>query len=345
MAETKRVRLGVVGCGAISNLYLPVLARRSDVELVAVADLNVETGTRAKERYHAGLCTTDYQAIIDHVDGVVICLPNALHAPVAVDCLRKGVGVLCEKPLATNVADGIRMVEEARKGNSILAAANVRRFYWSSNEVKQIIETKQFGDLLSIEAEEGEAFGWPTASGFFFDSSQSGGGVLIDVGSHLLDLLLWWLDGYPEPESVRYQDDNFGGVEADCAVEMYVRQTKVSVKLSRLAGLKNRCRLSFRDATVTVGPEDFDTVWVHRTGAEKGRKTPVRGPARGSLQLYFQRMISDFVRSLLSNTLPTVGGASVLPSIKLIEQCYTNARRVRLPWLQTEKDISNALNI
>lgn len=343
MVETKRIRLGVIGCGAISNLYLPVLARRRDVELAAVADLSAETGARVRDRYGAGCCTTDYQDIIDRVDGVVICLPNTLHAPVTIDCLKRGAAVLCEKPMATSWAEGMAMVEEARTANRILAAANVRRFYWSSNEVKNIMETKQYGDLLSIEAEEGEPFGWPTTSGFFFDSAQSGGGVLIDVGSHLLDLLLWWLGAYPD--EVRYEDDNFGGVEADARIAMTVGKRKVSVKLSRLAGLKNRCRLSFQKGTVTVGPEDFDTVWVKATGSENGREIPLRGPIRGSLQTYFERMVDDFVRSIRNKMQPLVPGAGVLPSIRLIEQCYAAAERIRLPWLQTGKDMPNAVNI
>lgn len=344
MADMKRIRIGVIGCGAISNLYLPVLARRPDTELVGVADVSAEAGARAKERFNAGACVTDYREIIDRVDGVVICLPNALHAPVAIDCLSRGAAVLCEKPMARSLAEGIAMVEEAQKMDRVLAAANVRRFYWSSNEIKHIIETGQFGDLLSIEAEEGEPFGWPTVSGFFFDSAQSGGGVLIDVGSHLLDLVLWWLGAYPH--TVRYEDDNFGGVEADARIEMMVGLTKVSVKLSRLATLKNRCRLSFRDRTVTVGPEDFDTVWLDRADYRNSRKkTSLKGPVRGSLQTYFERMVDDFVRSIRNYGQPFVPGDSVLPSLKLIEQCYAAAERIRLPWLPTEKDISNGLAI
>lgn len=343
MVETKRTRLGIIGCGAISNLYLPVLARHRDVELAAVADLSRERGVKIRDHYGAGCCATDYRNIIDRVDGVVICLPNALHAPVAIECLKRGAAVLCEKPMATKLADGVAMVEEARNTNRVLAAANVRRFYWSSKEVKSIIETKRYGELLSIEAEEGEPFGWPTASGFFFDSAQSGGGVLMDVGAHLLDILLWWLDAYPD--SVHYEDDNFGGVEADACIEMMVAKKKVSVKLSRLAGLKNRCRLSFKNGTVTVGPEDFDTVWVNTADSEKGRGTPLRGPIQGSLQTYFERMVNDFIRSVRNNAQPLAPGADVLSSIRLIEQCYAAAERIRLPWLQTEKDILHAVNI
>jgi len=107
------------------------------------------------------------------------------------------------------------MVEAADKAGCLLAVGHFRRFFPSTKMVKEILDAALLGAVRSFRFLDGEIYNWPARTASPFDRAEAGGGVLIDIGAHTLDLLLWWLGNEAE---VLYQDDALGGVEANCRI-------------------------------------------------------------------------------------------------------------------------------
>jgi predicted dehydrogenase len=324
------IRIGIIGCGAIAERHLKSLVHvRKNIQLCAAVDINKENAIAIKNRYNFNSIYLDYKKIYSMVDAVIICLPNFLHAQVSIDFLKRGISVLCEKPMAINENEAQLMISASDNSKGILYIANVARLYWVSKEVKHIIKTKKLGNVISIDAEQGSVFSWPSKSGFFFNKKMSGGGVLIDIGSHLLDLILWWIDGFPE--SLSYRDDSFGGVEADAEIEMsFAEDVSVSVKLSRLRNLNNKIIITCENGTIIVDPYNYNSfIFIDNYGS----KNISHGPKNYLIDHYFEKMIDNFLDAILGLQDQKVNPREILPSIKLIEKCYNNATRFRYAWL------------
>src|SRR5262245_22506165 len=197
------VRIALVGCGAVSRLYYgPALrelsrAGRADVRILVDPDSASAESLRtlfpgARVRPDA----TDLAA--DQIDLAIVASPPRLHAPLAIPLLRNGVAVLCEKPLAPSVADAEAMIEAAESAKRVLAVGLVRRFLPACQTVRAMIAQGSLGELLSFRFAEGGKFRWPVRSPDYFQRGGGfAGGVLADIGAHLLDLLIWWM-GEPE---------------------------------------------------------------------------------------------------------------------------------------------------
>ncbi len=327
--NSDQIRLGVIGCGAIAESHVMAFKKKENIRFSVAVDRNLETARQFAQAHGFERHVGDYKDAFELADAVVVCAPNFLHAAVSIDFLSKGINVLCEKPMAIKPKDAERMVAEAKKSGAVLGIANIRRQYWSSREIKRVISEGSLGRLLSVDLEEGNIFSWPTKSGFFFDWEKSGGGVLMDIGSHAIDLLLWWCG-----ESfghISYTDDNHGGVEADAEMTVDLAgAAKCSIALSRLRTLRNTCELKFEKGSLRFSPYEFNAVAMAREG---GSFTTIASKHPLPFEGYFSSMIDDFVSSIREGTAPFVDPGSVVPSIKFIDECYANPSRFSFPWL------------
>ncbi len=148
---------------------------------------------------------------------MLVALPNYLHAPACIPLLERGCHVLVEKPMATiSVAECDRLITAARGSGAVLSVAMVWRFIAAAEQLaREVISRRTFGVIRRVRVTEGVIYNWPATTGFFLKKEQTGGGVLVDFGSHVLDALLWWLG---ELTVRTYEDDTYGGVEAECHV-------------------------------------------------------------------------------------------------------------------------------
>ncbi|HQF42159.1 MAG TPA: Gfo/Idh/MocA family oxidoreductase [Ignavibacteriaceae bacterium] len=328
MNNKDKIKLGIIGCGAIAERHLEVL-KKKDVQLIVAVDANEATAKQIKEKYRFESYTTDYRQIYNQVNAVINCLPNFLHAPISIDFLKHSINVLCEKPMALNENEAKMMISAAKETGTILSVANVRRFYWSSKEIKKIITEKSLGEVLEIDAEEGFVFSWKSKSGFFFDRKKAGGGVLLDMGSHLLDLILWFLEDYPV--TISYKDDNYGGLEADSELEMYfTRELKVYVKISRLRNLRNLNRIKLTKGEIFFRPDECNKILVVN---HEGTHTFTEAPVKKAEIKYFEEMMDDFLNSISGTKTLFIDPNDVLPSIRLIDLCYSKQKSFKPSWL------------
>lgn len=200
-----RLKAGVIGVNGIgSTAHLPgYQALAEDVEIFAVCGLDEEKLQEVSKQYDVPYSFTDYHKLLacQELDLVSICLPNFLHAPVVIEALEQGKHVICEKPLALN-AEEVRAIQKAAANSpGVVMAGMNNRFTDEALRLKELIKSGALGDVYMIDAGWLRRRGVPHWGDWFLDKEKSGGGPLIDLGVHLLDLA-WYLMDRPRPVSV-----------------------------------------------------------------------------------------------------------------------------------------------
>ena len=198
----KKLKIAVIGCGNISGSHLQAYAKNPAVEIYALCDINEKNLKRRAEEYGVTRLYADKDEMLrelPEIDAVSVCTWNAAHAECAIAALNAGKHVLCEKPMAMNAAQAQEMLETARRNNRLLMIGFVRRFGNDCAILKDFIDHGQMGELYYAKATYLRRKGCP--GGWFGDKSRSGGGPLIDLGVHVIDLTRY-LMGNPKPVSV-----------------------------------------------------------------------------------------------------------------------------------------------
>ncbi|MBE1441546.1 Gfo/Idh/MocA family protein [Paenibacillus sp. OAS669] len=202
---SKKLKVAVIGCGGIAKgKHLPSLAKLEQVELVAFCDIIVERAEQAAEKYGVAGAKVyeDYRELLKDksIQVVHVCTPNDSHADISIAALESGKHVMCEKPMAKTAADARRMAEAAERTGYKLTIGYNNRFRPDSMYLKQLCEAGELGDIYYAKAHAIRRRAVPTW-GVFLDGEKQGGGPLIDIGTHALDLTLWLMNNY-EPKAV-----------------------------------------------------------------------------------------------------------------------------------------------
>lgn len=197
------MRVGIIGAGNIARFaHIPGYQKLPDVEIVAICDIIEPKVKQVAAEYGIAKTFTDYRQMLKlPLDAVSICVPNSVHAEAAMVALQAGANVLCEKPMAMNAAQAGQMVRTAAEAGKILMMGFNNRFRSDTQAVKRMIEAGSLGDIYFARAGWLRRKGIPGRGSWFTRKSMSGGGALIDIGVHALDLAVW-LMGKPEPVSV-----------------------------------------------------------------------------------------------------------------------------------------------
>ena len=201
----KVLKTGIIGCGGIANgKHMPALSKLPEVEMVAFCDIKLEKAEEAAGKYGAAGARvySDYRELLKDrsIDVVHICTPNKSHADITVDSLEAGKHVMCEKPMAKTAADAERMVEAARRTGKKLTIGYQNRFRPDSQYLHKLCSNGALGEIYYARAHAIRRRAVPTW-GVFLNAEEQGGGPLIDIGTHALDLTLWMMGNY-KPRSV-----------------------------------------------------------------------------------------------------------------------------------------------
>jgi len=201
----KTVRIGIVGCGGIANgKHMPALSKIEGVELVAFCDIVPERAEKAAEEYGVPGAKTyiDYKELLEDksIDVVHVLTPNREHSFITVDALEAGKHVMCEKPMAKTYAEAKKMLEAAHRTGKKLTIGYQGRQTPESQYIKAVCEAGELGDIYYARAHAIRRRAVPTW-GVFLNGEEQGGGPLIDIGTHALDLTLWTMNNY-EPKMV-----------------------------------------------------------------------------------------------------------------------------------------------
>lgn len=196
----KKLKIGIIGCGGIANgKHMPSLVAIPEVEMVAFCDLIEERAVEAAKKYGTpdAKVYTDYHELLadKSIDVVHVLTPNKEHAPITIDALHAGKHVMCEKPMAKTAAEAREMVKAAKESGKKLTIGYQNRQKPESIYLKKVVQRGDLGEIYFAKAPAIRRRGTPTW-GVFLNEEEQGGGPLIDIGTHSLDLTLYLMDNY-----------------------------------------------------------------------------------------------------------------------------------------------------
>jgi predicted dehydrogenase len=341
-------RVALVGCGAVSELYyapaLRELERIGLLQVTGLVDPDSARGARLKAHFPSAWLRDEVTGASGRdVDLAIVASPPRLHATQTIQLLRSGASVLCEKPMATSVAEAEAMVEAAATAQRVLAVGLVRRFLPACQTIRTILSQGILGDLQSFQFIEGATFRWPTQSVAYFQRSAAVGGVLLDIGSHVLDLITWWMG---EPTEVGYQDDAMGGIDVNCHIDLTFPEGVAGVvRLSRDCELLSRCFIRGSKGWLSwnvTAPEELQlqfngpgAVVAGRLHQRDASRTPPQGldqPAR-NFEQSFVAQLRNVVDAVQGKDEAFVSGRDALAGFRLVERCYLHRRLMPMGWL------------
>jgi predicted dehydrogenase len=350
----RRVKVAIIGCGGIANgKHLPSLAKMEQVELVAFCDIYIDRAQKAAEQFGApeSKVYEDYRELLKQpdIEVVHVCTANDSHAEITIAALEADKHVMCEKPMAKKASDAALMLEAANRTGKKLTIGYNNRFRSDSLLLKKMCEEGELGDIYFAKAHAVRRRGVPTW-GVFLDEEKQGGGPLIDIGTHALDLTLWLMNNYEpsvvlgsayhklskranaanswgpwDPDKFKVEDSAFGMIIMKNGATILLES---SWALNSLDTREARCTLSGTEA----GADMTDGLRINGEAYgklyEKQFKLDPKGVdfydgKRESMQDVELRMWIDAV---VNDTEPVVTPEQALVVSQLLEAIYESAR-------------------
>ena len=328
------IRIGISGCGAVAQLnYRPALQLLSsggEATLVGAFDPAEGAAEQLCDSFPGARPAVSLDDLLKmQLDLLIVASPPAWHADQACAAAAARIAVLCEKPMALTVADAERIVEAAHCASAPVAIGMVRRFLPQPQMIAAMLGTGALGTLRRIEIFEGGPFNWPVASPSYFDPRRGGGGVLEDIGVHVLDLLRWWLG---EPDAVRYADDALGGVAANCRIELGFGGTEVAVRLSRDWHRPNRFRLIGDGGWLHWAIQERDELELGLPGQPTGSPVPCEIDGKPASASYADATATQ-IRAIIDRDTRLVSADDGLKTVRLIGQCRQQRAPMTMEWM------------
>ncbi len=276
---SKKIKAGVIGLG-MGWGHLAGYSSHPGVEVIAVADMQAEKLEKAQKEFHVARTYKDGYELIknEKLDIISVAVPNFLHKPLVIAALESGANVLCEKPMAVNAVDAEAMLAAARQSGLKLGINFSFRFTPQSRAMKSVVEAGELGDIYYARSVWMRRRGIPgmksgfncggAAGSWFFNKKFAGGGPLIDLGVHRLDLALW-LMGYPEVSYV------LGSTYSKIAPEI-ARRAKVDFSVEDMA-----CAfIKFKNGATL----ELDAAWAANIAENEQISTRLMGDKGGIYQ-------------------------------------------------------------
>lgn len=324
-----KLKVGVIGCGSIARYrHLAEYQAHENVEIIAVCDVVQERALEMAEKFGAA-AYTDYQELLknDEVEAVSICTPNALHAPMSITALQSGKHVLCEKPMATSLVEAEAMIEAAKVNKKKLMIAHNQRFVPSHDKAHELIQSGDLGKIYSFKTSFGHGGpeGWSIdgADSWFFDKKQAFIGAMGDLGVHKTDLMRFLLnEEFTEVAAFIETNAKHNTDVDDNAVFILKTENGIigTLAASWSYGAKeDNSTIIYGEKGIMRLEDDPDhSLIIHYTNGQTvkenlgGIQTNEEGGQEDS------GVITRFVTSILSDTVPPVNGDEGMKSLKVI---------------------------
>jgi predicted dehydrogenase len=235
------VRVAIIGCGAITEQnHLPAMAACHDVEPAWFVDSDPARARACGTRFNAGW-STGISEVPRDIDAVLVATPNAQHAPLSIACMERGHHVMCEKPVTTTPTECAHLRQAQERMGLLLAIVHQIRFMSNVLELKRLLSEDRIGAVSGFDLSLGWKFAWQSRTGFYMDQSRAGGGALMDLGPHLLDLVLWLFGGIADTRMEAIYEGGSGDRMDTAATVFLTLDTGVkgTLRVSRLTHLDN----------------------------------------------------------------------------------------------------------
>ena len=323
-----RLRVGIVGAGVVLGRYhIPAINGVPEVVRSIIVDTDPKRASQSAAHYAFPRWSTELRDLARYSDLAIVLVPNGLHAQISCELLSNGIHVLCEKPMARNIEECRAMIEASLRGKALLCIGHNRRFRSHVVLGRQLLKKGLIGDLVGIRAEEGSPADWPR-SAFYFNPVEAGGGALLDVGIHSIDLSRW-LAG--EFEEVEYQG-NGSEASVESEAEMSFRLSTGctgNVMVSRNRNLAQKLTLRGTDGFIEIG------LWEPRVGisVSKGKafqnlsRLDVAVSRRPPQDSSFVEQLRHFVSAIRGEEALLVTGEEGMEAVRVVARAYSTGKR------------------
>lgn len=351
---SRPLRVGVVGLGFAGETHLKSYLKLPNIEAVALAGLEADKLAQLGATYNVPHLYADYQEIIarDDIDIVSVCTPNYLHAPIAIAALERGKHVLCEKPLARSGSEAAAIVEAATRAQRVLHIAFNHRQRGDVQTLKRYIEAGSLGRIYHAKASWMRRSGIPGMGSWFTNKDMAGGGPLIDLGVHVLDLALYLLD---EPQVATVSAATYAEIGPSgrggwigSTKQIVGANYEVEDLATAFLRLANGTTLLLEASWATYGSAG-DDFGVTLYGTEGGAEIRVKNYNwEDTLRIYTDvadlpaevhprlvqgeghlAVVRDFIAAIRSGDWAAHTGTGGLRRAQIIDACYTSAQQGR----------------
>ena len=335
MAE--QIRVGIIGCGWPGSAHARGYVAAGGFKVAAVADLIPERRKKLMAEFQIPREYSDAKDLLKdkEIDAVSIALPNDMHAPVALAALRAGKHVLCEKPPAISAAEARRMNAAAKKNGKVLLYSLQRRFGPHEQAAKAAVAKGFLGDVYHVRAVWTRTRGIPLGTGWFTQKEKSGGGALMDVGFHMLDLG-WYLLGQPKPQSAfGATHSRFSGLvkansyDVDDAAFAVIRfEGGKSLELAASWALNQppqqngtACRLHGSEGAIEVYTPNGAVLYRDFDAKGDCKENPLKPPKT----VHHVALMRHFKDCIAGRATPVPGGAEGITLMEMVESIYKSS--------------------
>lgn len=358
----KKVRIGIVGCGGIANQkHMPALSALDNVEIVAFCDIIEEKAIKSMKRFG----TPDAKHYVDYkellkdttIDVIHVCTPNKSHSFISIDSMEAGKHVMCEKPMAKTYAEGKAMVEASKRTGKKLTIGYQFRFRADSQHVHHICKEGGLGKIYYAKAHAIRRRAVPTW-GVFLNEEEQGGGPLIDIGTHALDLSLWLMDNYKplyvvgntyrelaetqsaanawgpwDPKEFTVEDSAFGFVTMEDGSTILLESAwalnslEVNESMCSLHGSKGGADMR---GGLTIHGEEFGRLYDKKVDLEAGGVAFYEG---SSEEPHFIEA-RQWIDAVVNNTEPLVKPEQALVVTQILEAIYESSKTKKPVYLK-----------
>lgn len=329
----KRVPFAVVGTGSIAQAYEAAFKDHSRAKIAAVCDVNLDSA-----QFFAARIECDAFSSVDDllesadVDAAVVCTPPATHEAISTQFLERGVNVLCEKPLATTIQAATRMMESAKAGGALLTMASKFRYVTDIRMAKALVDVSAIGELVFVENAFTSRI--DMAQRWNSDPAVSGGGVLIDNGTHAVDILRYFLGHLADVQIV--EGRRIQGLPVEDTVRLFVRNDEGVMGTSDLSWtidkeMSTYLRLYGSEGTILVGWKESK----YRRGSDAEWRR--FGSGYDKVQA-FRSQITNFCEAICGEADLLITPRDALASVEAITAAYAALHRSRWESISTQLD-------
>jgi len=331
-----RIKTAVIGCGAITRLsHLPSILQNPRFELVALVDPDLDAGRRLNQVFGISVPLKSDMRDLPLTDAAVVAVPPHLHHDLCTALLGKGIHVLCEKPMATNVGEGKGMVRAAQAGKAVLLVGMQKQYCPNTLLLKEILKDGMLGKIKAVKLISAVKSQWDTANLNRFNPDHSRGGVLFESGIHWIYRVVYWF-GYPK--RIHYADDRFDGVEVnaliDATFDAYEQEISGSIYFSwdhKLHG--NKITIFGENGVAEVLEDDNSSVYVTREIHGGKKIMEIRDhPGKEKVDL-FELQMDRFAECIEERNPVPETTVVALDALRFVEECYLHRVPVRQPWV------------
>jgi len=356
--SSAQLKVGVIGCGGIAKgKHLPSLSKVKEAMMVAFCDVVEERAGEASEKYGVAGSSgdnkvyTDYRKLLEDktIDVIHVCTPNDSHAEISIAALEAGKHVMSEKPMAKTAEAARRMVEAAKRTGKKLSVGYQSRYRADSQYLHQACRRGDLGEIYYAKAHAVRRRAVPTW-GVFLDEEKQGGGPLIDIGTHALDLTLWMMDNYKpkavlgqafhklshrenaanafgpwDPKQFTVEDSAFGMITMQNGATIYLES---SWALNTLQIDEAKCTLCGTEGGadmmggLRINGENFSRLYEQKVETSGGGVAFYEGKRESAEDIEARQ----WIQAVLNDTTPVVTPEQACVVSEILEAIYTSAK-------------------